>query len=136
LRYAVTPGNGTGRRGRGAGGDAAPPRQRDGGAVAGAVAGATLTGTHGIGYGRTRRRTGLIGWRPYLFTLLAAALLAIMVLDVTATRRTRINRCAAVNSLARAGFHREALRQYALVLEAHPRTTCPRAGPGDPTLKP
>jgi hypothetical protein len=78
----------------------------------------------------------VIGWRPYLFTLLAAALLAIMVLDVTAARRVRINPCAPVNSLARAGFHREALRQYELVLEAHPATTCPRAGPGDPTLRP
>jgi outer membrane cobalamin receptor len=78
----------------------------------------------------------VIGWRPYLFTALALILLALMVLDVTAASRAKSDsqQCAVVTALAKAGFRREASRQYETLLEAHPGLQCAQDGQIDPTV--
>jgi hypothetical protein len=86
----------------------------------------------------------VIGWRPYLLTLLAAVLLAVMALDVTAAARKPapkpppkpVNLCAPANALQHAGFHREAERRYQLVLATHPEKKCPLVPVDDPNLTP
>jgi hypothetical protein len=78
----------------------------------------------------------VIGWRPYLLTTLALVLLALMVLDVVGGSQPapKPDPCAPVAALSKAGFHREASKEYERVLEATPDASCTKAGPFVPTV--
>jgi hypothetical protein len=69
----------------------------------------------------------MIGWRPYLLTLLALALIAVVVLDVVAASRGPSS-CAKADGLRNAGLYTEADKEYAAVLRDDAKSGCAAKG--------
>jgi hypothetical protein len=69
----------------------------------------------------------MIGWRPYLLTLLAAGLVALAVIDVHGTLGNS-SACATADALRADHFLSGARQQYASLLTAHPKSACASAG--------
>jgi hypothetical protein len=74
----------------------------------------------------------LIGWRPYLLTLLAAGVLVGVGLNVVNERRPKSSPpCAIADGLKAGGFLAAADKAYATVLRSDKDSTCARSGLAD-----
>jgi hypothetical protein len=69
----------------------------------------------------------MIGWRPYLVTVLAALLLAVGILDLKAVG-DKPSRCESAGKLLGAGLLASATEGYAAALKADPTSECAKAG--------
>jgi hypothetical protein len=69
----------------------------------------------------------MIGWRPYLFTMLAVALVVAALLDIDAATQTP-NPCATGDALTANGFPGDARQKLESVLAGDPSAACVSAG--------